>query len=684
MKNANFIDGCIKICAKWGLLPTAFNECMTWEEQVLWLARFLQEEVIPTVNENTEAFKELKAYVENYFENLDVQDEINNKLDEMLEDGDLSVAIAGVMDKTEIYPESYGAVGDGVNDDTEAIQAAIDYAYEHQATVRLRNATYMITQPLIVYGNPNSVGKGTVMRGNGIGNTTISMTTNTTKTDYAGNSFNACIIISKQDSADGGCHNIVLSDFSMQGNDVCKYGIASKMSSARSEFKFLTMHHFTDAGIYQIGNTYLNRYTQLRASYSTYGFYIFGGINTSDVIANCYSVVCTNGYKIGGIYMTMDSPCCDHATGVVFDLERYSGTVNAPGSESINADTVFRFGTSNCAIVGAVTFPNYDDDAAKHIRLNAGSHVVFIGGRLMYDGLGRNTAAAGGLLENGYLSDVQFQNVNIGAYTLKPTGRENSIQSSRNITTGYGTITTFGDNKIGYIGMSSTETQGKVNTGCVNEDLQATAIYVGAGYLKNRTFNKANLNGIRSPMLGDILLTKRPDEIGGIGWIQTGDATGVNWKVNTMKKIPIVQSGNTASRPVYMPEIGQSYYDTTLNKPVWVKSIGSRAALHLTITGAATADGTITITAYGQTMTVAITEGDTITQVADKIQALNDTQPTMLIYKGTTSDKVEFEAFAYKAQDAPTISVGDTGVTFTETHANGGNVTWVDATGTTV
>ena len=50
-----------------------------------------------TVQTNVEtlntAFIQLKNYVDNYFENLDVQDEINNKLDEMLEDGSLSTLI---------------------------------------------------------------------------------------------------------------------------------------------------------------------------------------------------------------------------------------------------------------------------------------------------------------------------------------------------------------------------------------------------------------------------------------------------------------------------------------------------------------------------------------------------------------------------------------------------------------
>ena len=46
----------------------------------------------------TNAFNNLKNYVDNYFENLDVQDEINNKLNEMAESGELSNIIITYLD----------------------------------------------------------------------------------------------------------------------------------------------------------------------------------------------------------------------------------------------------------------------------------------------------------------------------------------------------------------------------------------------------------------------------------------------------------------------------------------------------------------------------------------------------------------------------------------------------------
>ena len=50
--------------------------------------------VIKQTNINSEAVQQLQQYVEQYFDNLDVQEEINNKLDQMAEDGQLADIIA--------------------------------------------------------------------------------------------------------------------------------------------------------------------------------------------------------------------------------------------------------------------------------------------------------------------------------------------------------------------------------------------------------------------------------------------------------------------------------------------------------------------------------------------------------------------------------------------------------------
>lgn len=89
-----------KFCYTIGMIPTSYKMSLTYEEQILAIGHYLEETVIPALNNNAEAvaelqslFIQLKDYVENYFGNLDIQNEINNKLDQMAQDGTLAEII---------------------------------------------------------------------------------------------------------------------------------------------------------------------------------------------------------------------------------------------------------------------------------------------------------------------------------------------------------------------------------------------------------------------------------------------------------------------------------------------------------------------------------------------------------------------------------------------------------------
>lgn len=58
------------------------------------------------------AFQTLKDYVDNYFDNLDVQEEINNKLNEMAENGDLEQILLDFLSAQKIYSTFYDVVED--------------------------------------------------------------------------------------------------------------------------------------------------------------------------------------------------------------------------------------------------------------------------------------------------------------------------------------------------------------------------------------------------------------------------------------------------------------------------------------------------------------------------------------------------------------------------------------------
>ena len=106
VKNAPFKHFCMSI----GAIPTSYKDSLDYYETLLYLIKYLEETVIPVVNNNGEAvselqrlYIELKNFVENYFANLDVQEEINNKLDEMADDGTLQEIIAEYLNSKAIF-----------------------------------------------------------------------------------------------------------------------------------------------------------------------------------------------------------------------------------------------------------------------------------------------------------------------------------------------------------------------------------------------------------------------------------------------------------------------------------------------------------------------------------------------------------------------------------------------------
>lgn len=88
-------------------VPMVFDNSLSYYEALCALWKWLQDDVVDVINNNaevtqdyidltneyTQKFIELKEYVDTYFDNLDVQEEINNKLDAMVEDGTLQTLI---------------------------------------------------------------------------------------------------------------------------------------------------------------------------------------------------------------------------------------------------------------------------------------------------------------------------------------------------------------------------------------------------------------------------------------------------------------------------------------------------------------------------------------------------------------------------------------------------------------
>ena len=95
------------------VLPLVYDDSLSYYELLCKVVNYLNNTIADVntlgtdVDNLNRAYNELQRYVNNYFSTLDVQEEINNKLDVMAQDGSLSALIQPLFDtyKTEINNE---------------------------------------------------------------------------------------------------------------------------------------------------------------------------------------------------------------------------------------------------------------------------------------------------------------------------------------------------------------------------------------------------------------------------------------------------------------------------------------------------------------------------------------------------------------------------------------------------
>lgn len=224
----------IYYCQK--VIPLAFDESLSYYEVLCHLTAKIKK-VIDEQNIEGQAIQELQEkylllvdYVDHYFDNLDIQEEINNKLDEMAESGELAdiiaqylglagmlvydtlqdmkiaenitngsicktlgyniindggngiykvrtvttsdnindgnivplynnTIIAELITNNQVNVKQFGAIGDGITDDYNAFNNALNYCIDNQKTLYIPNGTYIISDTLYLDSNVKIIGE---------------------------------------------------------------------------------------------------------------------------------------------------------------------------------------------------------------------------------------------------------------------------------------------------------------------------------------------------------------------------------------------------------------------------------------------------------------------------------------------------------------------------------------------
>ena len=171
-----------RLCMTIGELPSSYLETMTYYEMLVWFTKYLQDTVIPTINNNAEAIQELQAlftelqdYVNHYFDTLDVQEEVNNKLDEMVESGEFETLINNYFNPNFkiIMPKNFTGVDSGdimllkVYDKNIVIDTFYNEAYSEVEDFLERNNVEHIDYLILTHYHTDHVGNVANLIGNG-------------------------------------------------------------------------------------------------------------------------------------------------------------------------------------------------------------------------------------------------------------------------------------------------------------------------------------------------------------------------------------------------------------------------------------------------------------------------------------------------------------------------------------
>ena len=112
LNNFPFIDADFDAMTEWQL----FQKIGEWINKIIDSQNTVGTEMEKVVS----AYRELYNYVDNYFKNLDVQDEINNKLNEMAESGELTELIKNYVDPI------FNEFSENINNEVDTINTKVN------------------------------------------------------------------------------------------------------------------------------------------------------------------------------------------------------------------------------------------------------------------------------------------------------------------------------------------------------------------------------------------------------------------------------------------------------------------------------------------------------------------------------------------------------------------------------
>ena len=133
-----------RLCVTIGNLPSSYVDSLSYYECVMWLCKYLQNTVIPAINGNAEAINQIQEWIET----LNLQEYVDEKLDEMVEDGTLTSLLLNYANLI----KSFDTVSD-MKADTTLISGMIVNTLGYNNIGDKGNSQFYITEEDLVSNN---------------------------------------------------------------------------------------------------------------------------------------------------------------------------------------------------------------------------------------------------------------------------------------------------------------------------------------------------------------------------------------------------------------------------------------------------------------------------------------------------------------------------------------------------